>query len=93
MADPASCPTGITLPQSIDLVWSDRAAVHVVGDQVHLGAVQSIACGQVAAGYLLDNLKPGTGAGDLYLARVAGSPDYGVDSAGRPRVADSGDCR
>jgi len=93
LGDPASCPTGVTLPEPIDLVWADRAAMQSIGGQTHLGIVRAIACGQTAAGYLVDNLKPLAGTGDLFLAKVTGSADYGSGTAGQPRVADSGDCR
>jgi len=90
--DPAVCPTGVTIETPIDLVWTVRSSVAIAGGQVHLGTVVQVACGQLARGYLFDNLTPQPHMPDLFFARTTGSADYGLSSDGLPRVPDGGDC-
>jgi hypothetical protein len=86
------CPTGILLARLVDLVWGDLAAIFVGIDQIGLGAVNPVVCGDSAEGHLHDSLRPDPGTVDFILVRETGGFDYGLSSVGVPRVAESADC-
>jgi hypothetical protein len=92
LGNPLACPLGTTLPRAIDLIWGNVADLRIAGGQVHLGTVNAIACGQIAAKYLFDPQPPAIGKSDFYLARETGQTSYGTGTGGLPRRPDAADC-
>ena len=85
-----TCPTGVGLPRTVEVVWGDLAAISAGAGQIDLGVVNPAACDGTVEGCLYDSLRPDPGSVDFVLVREAGAANYGYSSAGEPRVADPG---
>ncbi len=92
MLDPAQCEPPAVGAVAFDVIRGDLAALRMVGPQVDLGTVVTIACNDIAQQHLFDPQPTPPGAVDFYLARRTGDPSYGQSSAGLNRVPSEGDC-
>ena len=88
-----SCPTGIGLARTVDVIWGDLASVADTGaGQVELGAAMQIDCAGTGMGVLFDSSMPDAGSVDFVLVRESGMGGYGQDSLGQTRIVGANDC-
>ena len=91
-ADPATCPTGGSLPGATDFIEGRVTALGFDGGNVQLGIAAPADCGNTQDAFLWNSPALALGETHFFLARPVSAADYGTATAGETRVVAFGDC-